>query len=214
MATPKQIAANRRNAQKSTGPCTPEGKAAVRFNAVKHGLTAGRLVVYGEDGAELEGLAKSLARELRPVGRLEKFVFQQIVIDAWRLRRTRYLESGLCNLEIMDRQPGIERRLGELPDPQPLAHCLRGQLTDPGPLSSLSRYQTRIERSFYRALHELRRLQAQRNATPTPPPSNTPRPVLNETKNAEQTQSENDARSATDPERFPAPSPQPPAPSR
>lgn len=34
----KQIAANRRNAQKPTGPRTPEGKAAACHNAVKHGL--------------------------------------------------------------------------------------------------------------------------------------------------------------------------------
>jgi len=42
MATDRQIAANRKNAQKSTGPKTPEGRAAVRLNGVKHGLTAKR----------------------------------------------------------------------------------------------------------------------------------------------------------------------------
>ena len=45
MATEKQIAANRLNAQKSTGPKTPEGRAAVRLNGVKHGLTAETLVL-------------------------------------------------------------------------------------------------------------------------------------------------------------------------
>ena len=40
MATEKQFEANRQNAQKSTGPKTPEGRAAVRLNGVKHGLTA------------------------------------------------------------------------------------------------------------------------------------------------------------------------------
>jgi hypothetical protein len=49
MATPAQIAANRANAQKSTGPRTAEGKAASRLNALKHGLDAESLIIPGED---------------------------------------------------------------------------------------------------------------------------------------------------------------------
>jgi len=50
MSTEKQIEANRRNAQKSTGPRTTEGKAASRGNAVKHGLTAEQIaIIPGED---------------------------------------------------------------------------------------------------------------------------------------------------------------------
>jgi hypothetical protein len=52
MATRKQRAANRRNAQLSTGPKTPEGKAAVRLNALKHGLTAENAVIIGEEEAD------------------------------------------------------------------------------------------------------------------------------------------------------------------
>ena len=38
MASKRQIAANRRNAKKSTGPRTPAGKAVVRFNSIRHGF--------------------------------------------------------------------------------------------------------------------------------------------------------------------------------
>ena len=49
MTSEKQIQANRRNAHKSTGPKTPEGKAAVRLNSNKHGLRSQEVLLPGED---------------------------------------------------------------------------------------------------------------------------------------------------------------------
>jgi hypothetical protein len=54
MASAAQVLANRSNAQKSTGPRTPEGKAVVSQNAVKHGLLAREVVIKGEDSGEFE----------------------------------------------------------------------------------------------------------------------------------------------------------------
>jgi len=45
MSTPAQIIANRRNAQKSTGPQSPKGKAVISRNAVKQGLTASQSII-------------------------------------------------------------------------------------------------------------------------------------------------------------------------
>src|SRR5439155_21716527 len=66
MATQKQIDANRRNAKKSTGPITPEGRAAVRLNSVKHGLTAGSVLVFGESDADFEALLDAMEAEHQP----------------------------------------------------------------------------------------------------------------------------------------------------
>jgi hypothetical protein len=46
MASVAQIQANRSNAQKSTGPRTPQGKATASQNAVKHGLLAEQVVIH------------------------------------------------------------------------------------------------------------------------------------------------------------------------
>jgi hypothetical protein len=59
MASEKQFEANRQNAQKSTGPKTPEGRAAVRLNGVKHGLTAETIVLKGESEADFTAMLDS-----------------------------------------------------------------------------------------------------------------------------------------------------------
>src|SRR5436309_10526994 len=56
MSSELKIEANRQNAQHSTGPSTPEGRAAVRLNGLKHGLCAETIVVPGEDPAEFEAM--------------------------------------------------------------------------------------------------------------------------------------------------------------
>ena len=57
MTSDKQADANRRNARKSTGPKTPEGKAVARLNAVKHGLLSQEVLLPGEDESALERFA-------------------------------------------------------------------------------------------------------------------------------------------------------------
>jgi hypothetical protein len=81
MATEKQINANRKNAQKSTGPKTAEGKAAVSQNAVKHGLFA-ESVIKGENEAEYEAFHDEMFAELAPVGMVELMLAER-VISLW-----------------------------------------------------------------------------------------------------------------------------------
>ena len=69
-ASESQIAANRANAQKSTGPRTAEGKARSSQNAVKHGLTAKEgPVLPGEDPAEFETFVEALFEDIDTVRR-------------------------------------------------------------------------------------------------------------------------------------------------
>ena len=70
MSTEKQIEANRRNAEKSTGPRTPDGKARASQNSLKHGLTAEQVVLPSEDTEVFDHHAESLRRHLDPQGPL------------------------------------------------------------------------------------------------------------------------------------------------
>ena len=102
MATEAQIAANRRNSLRSTGPTTQEGKARVSQNATRHGLLTGRKLIPGEDPAELAELEKEMLEALRPVGAVEVLLVKRIVENTFRLRRLARVESGLFAYRIYD----------------------------------------------------------------------------------------------------------------
>lgn len=96
MASEKQTQANKRNAKKSTGPKSAEGKEVVRYNALQHGLRAeSALLLPGEDSEEFDNLAEQLRTELEPVGEIESFLVEQIITHIWRLRRATQIETGV-----------------------------------------------------------------------------------------------------------------------
>ena len=82
-----RAAINRRNAQKSTGPRTPEGKNRSRFNAVKHGMTAKTLVLPDEDANVLQIRLETWIDDLQPQNEVEQFLVEQAVQSSWKLDR-------------------------------------------------------------------------------------------------------------------------------
>jgi hypothetical protein len=125
MGTEKQINANRLNAQKSTGPTTPEGKAAVRHNALRHGLLAQDIFINAGDGREdpedYGALLDDLRDALQPEGRLELIMVEKIAVAYWRLRRAARAEVGALR-RVLD---GLEERMREAQE-----DALRGDLRD------------------------------------------------------------------------------------
>jgi len=93
-----KLAANRRNARKSTGPKTADGKEASRMNAVKHGILSSAVVVRGlrirEHEEEYKALREQCWECLAPVGRMEEMLVDKIVAAQWRLRRALIAETG------------------------------------------------------------------------------------------------------------------------
>ncbi len=178
MSTRKQIAANRRNAQHSTGPQTPEGKAAVRLNALKHGLTADNAVIDGEDEEAFDELLNTFLDDLQPAGPLETALVHQVVMAQWRLARCRAIETGFFNLGLVDHKPDLEADYNNLIHEDKLAHVFRRDACPtPSVLDTLGRYEARIERAFYRALHELQRIQAARKANFAEQTQSDPKPL-------------------------------------
>ena len=98
MTTEKQIEANQKNAQLSTGPTTEEGKAVVVLNPIKHGIFVKDLIITCGDGKENEeeykALIDGLVRSLHPDGQMQSLLVEKIAVDFWRLKRVLRFETG------------------------------------------------------------------------------------------------------------------------
>jgi len=118
MASKKQIHANQLNAQKSTGPRTPQGKAVSRFNNLQHGVCAQTLVLPFEDQQDFDHIRGSFEEEFEPQSPSESVFVEQLAVAQWKLRRIQKAQNalllqdpdGLQNLSGLDRLYRLELR--------------------------------------------------------------------------------------------------------
>jgi len=180
MASQAQVNANRRNSQKSTGPKTVEGKAAVSQNAFKHGLFVNKAVVRDESQEEYDRHRETLLAEWNPVGPTETIVAERLVNLTWRLERAQRMQNqsidclGLDELagfhapnfkSLFREANGLSYHDLEIPDD----HLLLGRMavrdwSKYRVLDKMMLYERRIENSMYKTIKELERLQKARKA--------------------------------------------------
>jgi len=169
MTTKRQILANRQNAQRSTGPITPEGKAVVAQNAIKHGLFTEKTVILAEDPADFDRHRRTLLAGLKPVGPLETLLAERVVALAWRLLRTGRIQAEA--LDVLN--PNLDwDYYSDAPlnynrqEPQPplvLGRTIVKDFTRKcSTMERLLTYECRMEQSLYKACFELERLQLRR----------------------------------------------------
>lgn len=104
MTSERQREANQANARHSTGPKTPEGKAAVRLNACRHGLLARDVVLPEEDFDAFEDLRNRVRAELSQVGPIEELLADRVVNIMWRLGRWARVETALFDWRVRQLQ--------------------------------------------------------------------------------------------------------------
>ena len=98
MSSLKQIEANRRNALKSTGPTTPEGKQRSRCNAVRHGLTAETVIAALEDSEDYEAFEAAVISDYDAESAVERELVLRLASVLWRLRRATGIETALFEI--------------------------------------------------------------------------------------------------------------------
>lgn len=201
MASLKQMAANRRNAGKSTGPRTARGKAVSRLNGLKHGLSARIIVLPHEDQRLYEAQRHELFERLGPEGALEAELVERLAQLLWRLARAPLAETAVFadafeKSEMADTWsqgvgseaagPEYAGSEGEGPrqtrTPETEVAQLRNALRFSADLHEsyglatdrLMRYEAHLERSFRRTLDLYLRLRAMRGVDPGPGPGALP----------------------------------------
>ena len=174
MSTEAQILANRHNAQKSTGPRTPQGRAAVSQNAVKQGLLARHDVISSESQVVFDLYRERLLAELAPASPMESMLAERIVTLSWRLKRTGRIQnqtidalnahnttSPLAKLtqSLFSKAPGRPQDAPSDCDPDlALGRLAIKDFSNTRVLERLLMYERRIEHSLYKTLLELQRL--------------------------------------------------------
>ncbi|MGA2312459.1 MAG: hypothetical protein ABSF87_08855 [Xanthobacteraceae bacterium] len=99
MTSFRQIEANRRNACKSTGPITDEGKQRSRCNAVRHGLTAETVIGTLEDAEDYKAFEAAIIADYDAQSAVERELVLRLASLLWRLRRATTMETGLFEIQ-------------------------------------------------------------------------------------------------------------------
>ena len=99
MTSFRQIQANRRNALKSTGPSSEEGKQQSRRNAVRHGLTAETVIGALEDAEDYKAFEAAIIADYDAESAVERELVLRLASLLWRLRRATTMETGLFDIQ-------------------------------------------------------------------------------------------------------------------
>lgn len=185
MASDKQIVANRLNALTSTGPRSLAGKERSGQNAIKHGLTAHR-IIPGEDAQEHLNFRAHMMNAYKPKFRNEVELVERIAGLLWRMKRFEAFESALLRWgafqqamvhdqiesdpvylrnEPPDELAGTD---ADLVDPFRLGRLIEALLKSDS-FGKLNRYETSLQRqleSTTKLLHEAQAARRERESSP------------------------------------------------
>ena len=142
----KQHQSNLNNAQHSTGPTTPAGKAAIRFNALTYGLRTRVTMVPGENAADYSQLWDELEADWQPQTRTERCYLETMVTSQWLLKRVAESEQKIY-LRIAFGEQQFKM------------------------LAYVAKQRAQLERSFRTAIADMKQSQKERQArVPSPQP--------------------------------------------
>jgi hypothetical protein len=156
MATQRQIDSARRNGARSRGPVTAEGKVRSSANALKHGLRSEKLLVLrNESGESWDDLLSACVRCFAPADEFEAELVQEIAAARWRMRRAWAVETGLFDSQMEKQNAQLRESYGALDETTRLAAAFTALADDTNALNLVTRYETRLRRSFESALDRL-----------------------------------------------------------
>lgn len=157
-STITRVITNRENAEKSTGPRTPEGKEISKYNGLRHGLASPLTVLPWEDQSEYKKLYEGFVAEYTPASPTEEALVKQIADSQWKLLRLEQLEQRVFT-KLVDQ---ASEQGGPVDPFEALANSLLAPGKGSNVLGLLARYQGTLNRQFHQAVNQLRKVQADR----------------------------------------------------
>ncbi len=153
MATLKQIDANRRNSQLSTGPRTLEGKQSSSRNALQSGIYAEREVLPFEDAEALTALTAEYHQRFHPITPEARALVDSLIHNEWLLRRLRRAEAAIyhCDCEI------CSKHYTGKPDAEIISSRITWEMKK---FDHVQRRINQTERNYHRSLKALQALEA------------------------------------------------------
>jgi hypothetical protein len=161
MISEKQLAANRRNALRSTGPRTDEGKKVAALNARRHNLTGQVTAMTDADRIMHDAFSAAIVESLAPQGAMETQLAQRIATDSWRLNRISAVED---NLFALGHSAKSDETVTEDPEIHAALTAAKVFKAESRQLQLLTLYEQRINRNIQKNLATLQALQAARLA--------------------------------------------------
>jgi hypothetical protein len=183
MASNRQTRANRRNAQKSTGPRTPEGKAKIRFNALKYGIHADQIVLPTENEDEWRSTFFNFHDEFAPRTPSQEALVYFMASAFWNTLRCQRAEHGIFILAQSDREAldQLSKTTGRT-DEEMMGWCYQRMLGRHAPLPQILMYSDRLSRQFLRSCANCKkppRPLPRKNPANQPESRPPPSPILN-----------------------------------
>jgi hypothetical protein len=129
MTSFRQIEANRRNAAKSTGPQTEEGKQRSRRNAIRHGLTAKTVIGALEDAEDYKAFEAAITADYDAQSAVERELVLRLASLLWRLRRATSMETGLLEIQA-DHLAELRNERHLAPESPQIVYALFGHQAD------------------------------------------------------------------------------------
>ncbi|HEY3824205.1 MAG TPA: hypothetical protein VGL82_06580 [Bryobacteraceae bacterium] len=147
------------NAQKSTGPRTPQGRQRAKFNALKHNLSGQHLILQETEVAAYNRTSDGMLKDLKPKSEPERQIALKIIDTNFRLNRMAAIENNMFSFGITEnehRDSDNEDRI------EVMGAQTRAWIQHSGIFDTLGRYEARLQRQLIKYQQEIERLQAVR----------------------------------------------------
>ena len=166
--TPRQLAANRANAQKSTGPTTLQGKLGSAYNSLTHGLTATCTCIPSEDFSRYDFRRHDYTGIFTPANIFESEIVDELCANRWRKERAVHYETALMTEAVAKYHDDIQKSYPGLSGPVEAGIAFRCMVDESNVMQLLDRYEARLTNTCIRTWKHLMEVQKNRPQTGDP----------------------------------------------